>query len=1037
MPVSAKRKLVDMPEQSPPLKRVTRSRAAKTEKDAEAEPKITKITTASARASAKKQIPKETAKTKRKTKTDTQPIKTVDEELPEVPSKKQAPAFRPKTKEPIAKFSKENEKHPSVATRTRQAKVEKSSASKAKGPSKKSTHEHAPSTMQTNEETVPKTVEPTVRTTRGRAANITTNYTLTRAKAATAAPKKKVTFEDDIEQDKENQPIQDEKSKKAAPIRVTGLKAKPIRKPAPKKGTARGRKTHKDEATIREAIQEERPQPLSPKKVTQVAKTPSIGSEDELCGNKTPMKTPNRSPVKAAMSINYDADLTYSRPDWGAQNPPLSPTKEGSPSRLATSPKRPPPSPFKDALKESPKRVDIGVRPSQPNFTPQSPRKSTLNMSSPKRVNLGTSITQPSLTYFKSPTKTSLLQSPARRPGGSPTKTPVDRSPKKLNLAEQPDTDNALVSQQASTLELASSSQQNVVSSPLRAKSPIHQFRVYNMTPQEQAMKHKQATSTVHSPPRCSIADTTTEKMPENRPTQQNLARSSLCMQTEPATQSSPEPNFYDELICSNAEPESEDHLDFKNQKTVEDLRAEENIAKDNAIEDIMDEHSKKSLTMPAFAFTSTAFRDVNEESDLDDELSSPEKAFPPTSTRKFGVSARSFGTPVAASRKAGNHGPANFSFGHPSSEGAKLGRKCQRERDDVSMTPLAVQMSQWLASSPEKNAHRNEATRKRGVFSPAVPFDTSKLSTRDSPAKVSFFEDEMALRDELGDDVLDVEQLNEVQDDKENEIQDFQASQGSQGSDEYGDENALPDQPKIFAMQQGVEENTMTCTPAKVFFWPREIHTVSKVPLRPADDGSPTKVPRKRSRSMAGPLSVIKSPERLSISRDSVLSPLLQNPNFSVGEFPEEISISEAPNTPLGRIVSTPNAPGRTVRKAGVSNVLKGAVVYVDVHTSEGADASGIFIDLLTQMGARCLKQWHWNPRASIGGYDVTAYHAQENALSNTNTPGNKIGITHVVFKDGGKRTLEKVRESNGVVICVGVGWVLELVQFYSQSCI
>ncbi|KAL9034252.1 MAG: hypothetical protein Q9214_007129, partial [Letrouitia sp. 1 TL-2023] len=589
-------------------------------------------------------------------------------------------------------------------------------------------------------------------TTRGRAANITTTSTLTRAKAPTAAPKKKVKFEDDIEQDKENQPIQDEKSKKAAPIKVTGLKAKPIRKPAPKKGTARGRKTHKDEATTTEAIQEERPQPLSPKKVTQVAKTPSIGSEDELCGDKTPMKTLDRSPAKAAMSVNHDTDLICSRADRGTQNPPLSPTKQGSPSRLTTSPKRPPPSPFKDALKESPKRVDIGIRPLQPNFTPQSPRKSTLNMSSPKRVNLGTPITQPSLAYFKSPTKTSLLQSPARRPGGSPTKTLVGQSPKMLDLAEQPATDSALVSQQVSTLESASSSRQKVVSS-LRAKSPIHQFRVYNMTPQEQAMKHKQAITTVHSPLRCSIVDTTMEKMPENKPAQQILARSSLCMQTALATKSSPEPNFYDELIRSNAELESEDHLDFKNQEIVEDLRAEENIAKDNAIEDIMDEQSKKSLTMPASGFASTAFRDVSEESDLDDELAFPEKVFTPTSPRKFGISARSFGTPVAASRTAGDHGPANLSFGHPSGGSAKLGSKFKRERNDVPMTPLAVQMSQWLASSPEKNAHRTGGTRKRGIFSPAAPFDFSKLSTRDSPAKVSFFEDEMALRDELGED--------------------------------------------------------------------------------------------------------------------------------------------------------------------------------------------------------------------------------------------------------------------------------------------
>jgi hypothetical protein len=84
----------------------------------------------------------------------------------------------------------------------------------------------------------------------------------------------------------------------------------------------------------------------------------------------------------------------------------------------------------------------------------------------------------------------------------------------------------------------------------------------------------------------------------------------------------------------------------------------------------------------------------------------------------------------------------------------------------------------------------------------------------------------------------------------------------------------------------------------------------------------------------------------------------------------------------------------------------LKGAVVFVDVHTTEGADASILFTELLTQMGARCVKRWDWNGKGE---------------------EGTKIGITHIVFKDGGKRTLEKARETGGVVSCVGVGWVLE----------
>ncbi len=110
----------------------------------------------------------------------------------------------------------------------------------------------------------------------------------------------------------------------------------------------------------------------------------------------------------------------------------------------------------------------------------------------------------------------------------------------------------------------------------------------------------------------------------------------------------------------------------------------------------------------------------------------------------------------------------------------------------------------------------------------------------------------------------------------------------------------------------------------------------------------------------------------------------------------------------------------------------LKGAVVFVDVYTSEGSDASGIFVELLTQMGARCVKQWNWNPNHVIGnsaeGSTINGPGVDVEVTAGATAPSRqKVGITHVVFKDGGKRTMEKVREAKGVVLCVGVGWVLE----------
>jgi hypothetical protein len=111
-------------------------------------------------------------------------------------------------------------------------------------------------------------------------------------------------------------------------------------------------------------------------------------------------------------------------------------------------------------------------------------------------------------------------------------------------------------------------------------------------------------------------------------------------------------------------------------------------------------------------------------------------------------------------------------------------------------------------------------------------------------------------------------------------------------------------------------------------------------------------------------------------------------------------------PSKPEAAAWSNMGTPARTPRRDLNTALLKGAVVFVDVYTSEGADASSLFTELLTQMGARCVKSWNWNPSSD---------------------DGNKIGITHIVFKDGGKRTLEKAKETGGVVTCVGVGWVLE----------
>ncbi|KAK2827831.1 hypothetical protein FQN49_007295 [Arthroderma sp. PD_2] len=261
-----------------------------------------------------------------------------------------------------------------------------------------------------------------------------------------------------------------------------------------------------------------------------------------------------------------------------------------------------------------------------------------------------------------------------------------------------------------------------------------------------------------------------------------------------------------------------------------------------------------------------------------------------------------------------------------------------------------------------------------------------------------------------------------------------------SECSEIYGDENAPPPESTVtinpglfeernwdYAESPSTAQET-ACLPMSVTPVRRNpdhlrtIHTVSKVPLKSESDGS-LKIPRKRTRSLSSnptsPTSTLTRSRTLPSPRKNrtplkTFAPTLPEDedspatNMMLAERPK-------PGTWSGRISPVKSrSPVKGV--CGESGVLQGAVVFVDVHTAEGADASEIFIELLSQMGARCVKSWKWNPRTSLSPID---------GAEPRDAP--KVGITHVVHKDGGVRTLQKVREANGVVKCVGVGWVLD----------
>lgn len=981
-----RKKTADMPD-SPP-KRATRARAKATD-GKEAGTKPTEITTASAKAAGEKKKAAVSARTsKRKAKVDDEDVEMPEEpaaiERPKAKASKAvvdkskntaAPAkaskrktradedevetigvlvsvedvvvvAQPKPEAPKTKGRQKKaamvEEENSQATeppktrgrRPRSAVVEepKTAAYKTTRGRPKKEAAHPPIEPETTETIDEEGQKPVKKTTRGRAgANTAKPSAATAPKPTAAATKKRVKFEE--EPGKENIPIETVVPKKSI-MKTTGIKAKPVRKPAAARGSTRVKKVAQEDSSTQDREKVENT-PLSPKKISQVARSDQLSSEDELAGERNSIRALSKSPAKRPMSP-IKGFGSVSKLNFNQQSAPASPAKTISSSISASPARRPPASPFKDALRSPPKKAILGDAIAQPVLlSSRTPMKTSLLQESPRKGFVESSV-KPVLGSSQSPLKSSLLQSPARRPIASPKKGYVVGSPQKAGKDSQSLIPTAQHSDQH--FSMPTNINQEWEDAPVIAESGLS----------------------------CSLAS----------PQEQEETVESTAL-GQPSTS---EPATFEFSIRD----------DFS-----------DSIAPDGGVVEEMAQKHPSMVKGLAFPIASSAYRRISLESEIsEDELASPQKEIDYTPVRRFGASVKDSRTPsiIPDPKQPSN---AGFSF-----------------------TPLADKFSSWNATSPDELNAVHRSRRARGVFSlegtgTTVPEEQIFSETPAiTPAKSSFFDDEM---DVLHDQVD--QSTDEVGAEKPRELATFEVSQDSQASEEYGDENEAPLNSEILRAEQDADDPTLTCTPAKVFTparavvqQSREFHTVSKVPLRASDDGSPLKVPCQRSHSFGGPLAVMRSWKQS-------------------GNIEDQDNFNEQPSTPVLKataVPQTPNScmrldletPGRTVRKGVVPDVLKGAVVYVDVHTSEGADASGIFVDLLVQMGARCVKQWSWNPRASV--VDLHDDSASPQA-SSQEVSASKVGITHVVYKDGGKRTLEKVRASNGIVSCVGVGWVLE----------
>ncbi|KAG8160085.1 hypothetical protein KVR01_010722 [Diaporthe batatas] len=825
---------------------------------------------------------------------------------------------------------------------------------------------------------------PVKKATRGRPAGSTKA-----ASAQASKPvKKTVTF---AEPDKENlAPSAASKRKpaatKPAEPTTTGMRAKPVRKPT----AGRATRTAATKKLVRDV--EDKAMPLSPKKVTQLSANRDIDteSEDELAMDRTPARAFRKTPVKPAVAKKLKDEVKDDNLPSDEETEALAPTE---PTVLLGSPvRRPPPSPFKDSMKSPAKRID-GLQLGLPAIKESiqsgtSPSKASLFNSPAKRcplpmnpLDLDSSSRHEAITA--SPFKQSLFSSPAKRPF-SPMKTPRLPEPEPESVAKSPAPTPVLL---CTPFEAPAPEEQEQADAPEADAEPVEPAFDDELTDDD-------------------------DDAPSPSGAEFNGRMSTVLPRDADPTLTIDEP-------LGNEPTEGED--DDQETVVLEDEQEHEDVQEDNDVGDAQNE----SMVLDEVV--------VESETIAHDSISTtPPNSPPKQALSMFGLQPRESVSFDMSFTESEDELTRVMTPKSASPTKQMRGSTMRPRTSGFGFTPLAQRFDSWQAGSPLKNELK--ATTPKGAE--AAP----SADARSSPLENNFFEAEMSARPdpEANDSINEDDPLASVPEIKDPVIEDISITDEdldlaaeanemsmmsheqvesmlnldgrddtmSDASQEYGDENEVP---------AGLSHNgTVPVTPQRTLR--REVHTVSKIPLKPADESTPPPQPSlKKRRHSISRLPVTRPTHGL--TRSATVISYSPSHKLTVEPAFEEAAEEEETRSRAGSLPPvTPTkpegwsnvfTPGRTPRQDVNPALLRGAVVFVDVHTEEGADANAIFVELLTQMGARCVKSWNWNP-------------SDEDASS-------KIGITHVVFKDGGKRTMEKVRETGGVVQCVGVSWVLD----------
>ncbi|KAK8074689.1 hypothetical protein PG997_009352 [Apiospora hydei] len=541
---------------------------------------------------------------------------------------------------------------------------------------------------------------------------------------------------------------------------ATGMRAKPVRKTA---GTAARATRASTRTTTSDDDKKEKPAPLSPKKDTlNRSLSRDSDSDDELATyEKTPLKPMMKSPVKPPSTFKM-ADFGFPTSEKGDETEEAAEgqAEDAPASTVLTSPaRRPASSPFKDAMKSPAKRVE-GVPsllfPSKDaSDLTQSPTKASLLQSPAKRPQAPLARFQPPTNGEsdrpQSPLKMSLMGSPAKRPAspmkllGSPIRSAatkpedlastaavstsgedsaeeheghevseVSEAQEEIHVAENDSMDNGSVEPEAVTVEQQPDAEINF-DSPQQLEFP---GRLSAVLPRhaDPALQEKPSAAPDAAPAQ----------------TEQPIAADTAEIEAQP------------EPVPAHPEaPQEDDCMD------VDMDDAEEDKAHDISPESSPPRSAIKP-TNPMFGLRQKDMVPYDSD-ESEDELASSGRKFQDEATLTLSAVPA---TPTPGASKT----PRNV-LPRSAIKAADRAIRSVSRGSKLGFTPLTRQLSDWRAGSPLKlgSSQSSTPTEDAGEEDLSLVENSTPKSNRASPAKSSYFEDEMRVRAEMEADESEI----------------------------------------------------------------------------------------------------------------------------------------------------------------------------------------------------------------------------------------------------------------------------------------